>query len=73
MEILDGPGSSWGYRSVWHALQRQGTRVPRKAVEEIVRKLDSDGVETRKSHKLRKRENICPGPNEVWHANGTIS
>ena len=47
MEILDGPGSSWGYRSVGHALQRQGIRVPRKAVEEIVRELDPDGVETR--------------------------
>eukprot|EP00794_Sanderia_malayensis_P002894 gene2894-3345_t len=70
MEILDGPGSSWGYRSVWHALQQRGIRVPRKAVEEIVREVDPDGVATRKSHKLRRREYICPGPNEVWHADG---
>ncbi len=35
-----------------------------------MRELDPNGVETRKSHKLRRREYICPGPNEVWHANG---
>ena len=26
MEIIDGPGSTIGYRSVWHALQRKGIR-----------------------------------------------
>lgn len=70
IEIIDGPGSSWGYRSVWHALERKGIRVPRKAVAEILRELDPDGVEARKSHKLRRREYICPGPNKVWHADG---
>ena len=53
MKIIDGPKSGIGYRSVWHALQRKGTRVLRSLVEEIVRELDSDGVETRKAHKLR--------------------
>ena len=54
MEIIDGPKSSIGYRSVWHALQRKGIRVPRSVFpEEIVRELDPDGVETRNAHKLR--------------------
>ena len=45
MEIIDGPGSTIGYRSVWHALQRKGIRVPRSLVEELVRELDPSGVE----------------------------
>ena len=69
VEIIDGPGSSVGYRSasVGHALQQKGIRVPRSKVEEIVRELDADGVEARKTH---RREYACPGPNKVWHAEG---
>ena len=37
--ILDRPGSSWGYRSVWYGLLRKYIRVPRKAVEEILLEL----------------------------------
>ena len=70
VEILDVPGCSVGYRSVWHALQRKGIRVPRSVVEEIVRELDPDGIEARKAHRLRRRQYICPGPNKVWHADG---
>ena len=70
VEILDGPGCSVGYRSVWHALQRKGIRVSRSVVEEIVRKLDPDGVEARKAHRLRRGQYICPGPNKVWRADG---
>ena len=71
LEIIGGPGSTIGYRSVWHALQRKGIRVPRSLVEEIVRELDPNGVEARKPHKLRRREYICVGPNKVWHADGS--
>ena len=70
VDIIDSPGSSVGYRSVWHALQQKGIRVPRSKVEEIVRELDPDGVEVRKTHRLRRREYTCPGPNKVWHADG---
>ena len=65
VDITDGPGSSFGYRSVWH-----GIRLPRSKVEEIVRELDSDGVEVRKTHRLRRRESAYPGSNKVWHADG---
>ena len=67
MEILDGPGSSWGYRSVQHALQRQGIRVPRKVVNCAWAWSWWSGD---KSHKLHRRKYICPMPNEVWHADG---
>ena len=39
-------------------------------MEEIVRELDPDGVEVRKTHRLRRREYTCPGSNKVWHADG---
>ena len=39
-------------------------------MEEIVRELDPDGVEVRKTHRLRRRQYTCPGPNKVWHADG---
>ena len=49
VDIIDGLGSSVGYRSVWHSLQKKGIRVPRSKVEEIVRELDPDGDELRKT------------------------
>ena len=70
VDIIDCPGSSVGYRSVWHALQQKGIRVPRSKVEEIVRELDPYCFEVRKTHRLRRREYTCPGPNKVWHADG---
>ena len=75
-EIIDGPGSSVGYlsASVWHALKQKGirSRVSRSKVEEIVRELDPNGVEARETHRLRRREYTCPGPNKVWHADGYV-
>ena len=65
VEIIDGPECSQEYRSIWRTLQQKGVRVPRSAVEEIVRELDPEGVKERKAHRL-----ICPGPNKVWHTDG---
>ena len=39
-EIIDGPGSMGGYRTVWHTLELEGFRVPRIVVQEIIRELD---------------------------------
>ena len=36
-ELLDGPGGSQGYRSIWHTLEQRGERLPRREVENIVR------------------------------------
>ena len=69
-ELLDGPGGSQGYRSIWHTLEQRGERVPRREVENIVRELDTEGVAERKAHRLRRREYTCAGPNQVWHADG---
>jgi len=31
-EIIDGPGSCGGYRTIWHTLRMQGYQVPRAIV-----------------------------------------
>ena len=69
-EIIDGPGSLGGYRTVWHTLELEGLRVPRIVVQEIVKELDPEGSELRKSHCLKRRQYHNPGPNYAWHVDG---
>jgi len=69
-ELLDGPDSTVGYRSIWHALQIKGVMVPRIVVQELMKEIDPGGVESRKAHKLKRREYHCLGPNSAWHADG---
>ena len=69
-EIIDGPGSMGGYRTVWHTLELEGLRVPRIVVQEIIRELDPEGTELRKSHCLKRRQYHNPGPNYAWHVDG---
>ena len=64
--IVDGPGCLQGHRSIWHTLQLRGMRVPRIAVQEILREIDPEGSEDRKAH----RKYINPGPNYAWHCDG---
>lgn len=69
-EIIDGPGSMGGYRTVWHTLELEGFRVPRIVVQEIIRELDPEGTELRKSRCLKRRQYHNPGPNYAWHVDG---
>ena len=69
-EIIDGPGSMGGYRTAWHTLELEGLRVPRIVVLEIIRELDPEGTELRKSHCLKRRQYHNPGPNYAWHVHG---
>lgn len=69
-EILDGPGSCGGYRTVWHTLRKEGFQVPRQIVQNILKDLDPLGIEARKAHKLRRRLYKNPGPNYAWHIDG---
>ena len=68
--ILAGPGSSEGYRSMWHRLELEGLRVPRAVVATILRELDPQSTELRKSHRLKRRVYRNPGPNYAWHIDG---
>ena len=68
--LLDGPGCSGGYRTVWHTLEMQGIRVPRKILQEILKDVDPDGTAERKAHRLQWRTYHNRGPNDVWHCDG---
>ena len=69
-EIVCGPGSAGGYRSVWHTLQLEGLRVPRIIVQQLLREIDPEGVSARKGHRLKRRVYSNPGPNYSWHLEG---
>ena len=67
---IDGPGSSAGYRSIWHTLQMEGNQVPRETVRVLVKELDPEGVRERRAKTLRRRTYHTPGPNYAWHVDG---
>jgi hypothetical protein len=69
-ELINGPASSGGYRTVWHTLEMEGLRVPRIVVQDILKELDPEGTELRKAHRLKRREYHNPGPNYAWHMDG---
>ena len=67
-EIINGPGSYVGYRTVWHTLKMEGLQIPRiRVVQEILKELDPEGTERRKAHRLKRRQYHNPGPNHSWH------
>ena len=41
-DIISGPGSLGGYRTVWHTLELEGIRVPRLFVQLYVKERDPD-------------------------------
>jgi len=69
-EIVDGHGCLKGYRSVWHRLQINGLRVPRFAVQSLLRDIDPEGTLKRRAHRLKRRSYRNPGPNFSWHCDG---
>ena len=68
-EIIDGPGSMGGFRTVWHTLELEGFRVP-IVVQEIIRELAPEGTELHKSCCLKRRQYHNPGPKYAWHVDG---
>lgn len=61
--LLDGPDCMGGYRHVWHTLKMQGVGVPRSTVEALLKELDPEGTEERRTHRLRRRAYRNNGPN----------
>ena len=55
-EIIDGPGSMGGYRTIWHTLEMEGIKVTRIVVQQIAKEVDPKGTELRKSHCLTRRQ-----------------
>ena len=69
-EIIKGPGSCAGYRTVWHTLQIEGFQVPRNVIATLLKELDPEGTDFRKARRLKRREYHNPGPNYAWHIDG---
>jgi len=69
-EMIDGPGAAGGYRTVWHALEIEGMRVPRSIVQSLLKELDPAASENRRGHRLQRRRYVNPGPNFAWHIDG---
>lgn len=70
-EEIQGAGRLAGYRSIWHALRlRHQVHVPRNLVARLVKQIDPDGVEERKSRRLTRRKYLSLGPNFCWHIDG---
>ena len=69
-EIIHGPGSCGGYRTVWHTLKMEGLHVPRIIVQDILKELDPEGNQLRKAHRLKRRSYHNLGPNDTWHMDG---
>ena len=61
IEMINGPESSGGYRSVWHSSEIEVLRIPRVVVQDLLKELDSDGVNAREAHRLKKRVLSGPG------------
>ena len=69
-EIVNGPGSCGGYRTIWHTLKLEGFGVPRRVVAALLKEIDPEGTENRRRHRLKRRQYNNPGPNFAWHIDG---
>ena len=70
MNELSGPGCQGGYRIMWHTLRLQNIQVPRDVVAELMREMDPEGCERRKSKSFKRRSYFSSGPNYTWHVDG---
>ena len=69
---MQGAGSLAGYRYIWHALRlRHHVNVPRSQVASIMKEIDPQGVQERRSRRLKRRAYVSYGPNFCWHLDGT--
>lgn len=69
-QIIQGPGSCGGYRTVWHTLRKEGFQAPRNVIANLLKELDPEGTDFRKARKLKRRQYRNPGPNFAWHIDG---
>ncbi len=68
--LADGAGSSRGYRSIWHSLKRDGISVPRDVVQQLLKEIDPEASESRKTGRLKRRTYRNEGPDQCWHCDG---
>lgn len=66
-EQMTKSGQLHGYRWMHLNCIQNGLIVTRDSVRELLLLLDPRGVDLRKRRKLRRRQYISSGPNNVWH------
>ena len=59
-ELINGPCSSLGYRSIWHILEMEGLRVPRIIVQDLLKEIDPEGTELRRKPRGVERASHDP-------------
>ena len=69
-KIVHGLGSSGGYRTVWHTLEMEGIRIPRKFVQMFLKEIDPAGCERHRQHSIKRRQYVNPGLDFAWHIDG---
>lgn len=71
LDVTEKNGQCLGYRTIWKRLITDyGLVIQRDKVMELMRVMDTDGVERRKQRRLLRRQYAAPGPNLVWHIDG---
>ena len=67
---IDGPSTNLGYRSIHQKLIHNGIKTDRETVRPCLKTINPEGVERRKSHKLKRRVYVSQEPNFMWHVHG---
>ena len=71
MHEINNLGGSQGYRAIWHTLRLEHhMHVPRHLVTQIVKEVDSEGVQLRRRRRFSRRRYFSYGPSFCWHVDG---
>ena len=66
-----GPAAFSGYRKILrHLRSRYKLNIPRDNLMNILKEVDPEGTEIRRSPKFCRQKYISPGPDHCWHTNG---
>ncbi|XP_071826976.1 uncharacterized protein [Apostichopus japonicus] len=65
-----GKNPSYGEKMVAGLLASKNVHVQRDRIRQSIRRVDPDGVDTRKRVALHRRQYSVPGPNSLWHIDG---
>ena len=67
---LQGSGSDFGHRLMHQKLRSKRYTIDRESVQIALKFLDPNGVESRTSHRFRRRKYMSKGPIQTWHIDG---
>ena len=68
---IRGPAAIKGYRGMWNHLKcTYGIKVKRDVVMQLLREIDPEGTQLRRTRRLNRRTYSSPGPNYCWHLDG---